>query len=418
MGQRTPDRVIFLLGFLILIAVGAGHPRASRAATLRPKSTSDKVICPTNGPIKCPLSSQPSPDEIRAAMQSLYFYAYKLGAKVPPGYQPMPLDRVVCTLMRDRSPRFEERRRLAIMKLVGSLRVVRDGQPVAGPSEACAALIGLSAPLQQILNQVELSSVACAARDVSAEQKRLQVEQQTQGVLEEVSGPVNNRCAVIESCNEPQDLPAQTNGIAFTINVHRTFSQVESVMDPQTWDECNSDYFPKVYIAAQDKDGSPVIDDTTGDAQEASSAPAPGSDYGNPKPLPLFQHFAFNPCGTSSSCSNNEVSFKNILNITAADGTASSGSSQHQIDYKFSQCIQSDVLGSLKKHTGIDVDDGFVRAIDDGTNGTDLAGRKILRFSTGTNNAGLNTWAQALLPLICDEVAGKAGGGVCCNLGP
>jgi hypothetical protein len=67
------------------------------------------------------------------------------------------------------------------------------------------------------------------------------------------------------------------------------------------------------------------------------------------------------------------------LSITAADGKDPFyGFPQHLIDYKFSQCIQSNVLGSVKKHTGIDVDDGFVKALDDGTNGTHLGGLKTI----------------------------------------
>lgn len=429
--QKTPERLI-LLSLLVFVASVGIRPKT--AWGVPPTPTNNTVVCPPRGSVKCTLSAQPTKAEIRGAIFSLYFYAYKWGASVPHKLKPMSLNRVVCTFIRDRTPGFEERRRLAIMKLVGSLKPIRHGPVVAGPPEVCAALIGLNAPLPQILSEVQLFSVAEAEQAPGPRQKRPKqkkrpkveqqtqrpkVEQQTQEVLEQVSGPVNNKCAQIDMCAEPPDVPQDTNAIAFTIDVNKQLTNVKPVMDPQTWAKCNSQFFAAAYIAAQNTDNSPVIDDTTGDAQAASSPPTPGSDYGSPDPLPLFEHVDFNACGTASSCSGNTVSFKNILNITALDGTDSVTSRpQHSITYKFSQCTQSNVFGSVKHHTGIDIDDGFVKAIDNGAGGTTLAGSKTIGFSSSVSGAGLDTWAQAVLPLLCDEIAGKAGGGVCCNLSP
>jgi len=432
---RTGSRTIFFFCLLLLLAL-AGEPRYATAAEAkrsgRHQAADSRVTCPPRGEIGCTLESQPSEDEVRGAVQSLYFYAYKWGVSMPRRLKPMPLDGVVCTLIRDQSPRHEARRRLAIMKLVGSLQPLRQlpgGAVVLGPPEFCTALIGLSAPLDKILLQVgpliggrgEGAQATKAKKKAKRKAKSMEpqprpkIEQATEGVLVETAGPLKTNCAVVEDCSTPQDGPAQANGIGFTIKVQRSLAAVEPVMDPQAWDDCNTSSFEKTYITGQ----PPVIDSTTGDAQPASSSPAPGSMYGSPKnPLPLFEYYVFNPCGTPGSCASNSVSFKNILNIVAQDGQDPfSKRPQHEIDYKLDQCIQSVISGSVQKGTGIDIDQGFVTAIDDGTGATDLSGQKFIRFSPGTSSAGLNIWAQVVLPLLCDEVAGKSGGGVCCDLG-
>ena len=441
--ERRGGRTTFLFGLLVLLVVSGGHLAAAVEAGRNTERTPTpgQVVCPPGEKIVCALQSLPTEEEVRGAIQSLYFYAYKWGTRMPRRLRPMPLDQVICTLIRDQSPRHEARRRLAIMKLVGSLRPIRQpigGAVVLGPPQFCAALIRLNAPLDKILLQVE--PFILGARDrppptirrakakkkpkpeapSAGPQQRTKIERATEGVLDETFGPLKTNCAVVEDCSTPSDVPVQANAIGFTIKVKRTLSAVQPVMDPQTWDDCNSSSFKKTYIAAQKTDGTPVIDDTTGDAQPASNPPAPGTVYGGSVPLPLFEYYDFTLCSTASKCPGNApTSFKNILNIAAADGQDPfSKQSQHEIGYSLLKCTQSVVLGTVQKGTGIDIDQGFVTAIDDGASGTDLKGQKIIKFSTGTFNAGLNTWAQAVLPLLCDEVAGKSGGGVCCDLGP
>lgn len=374
------------------------------------------VECPPSATVVCNAGEQPSEAEVRGAMQSLYFHVYKWGASVPSKLRPMPLNRAVCILMRDQSPRHEQRRRLAIMKLTGGLRPLGSTTTpttTVGPPQFCAALAALNAPLHSILIQIAEIIVR------TAQEQRLLLDQIAERVLTDTFGPQNTNCATIVNCSPPQDVDPGANGIGFTISVSRDLSAVKPVMDPQTWADCNSLSFKATYIAAQHTDHSPIIDDITGDAQPAASPPAPGTAYG---PLPLFEYFVFDPCASFGGCSSWATSFKNILNITATDQNDSlTKKPQHKIDYGLGQCILSTIVGTVQpKGTGIDIDKGFVKATETATlHVTQLQGSKVIRFTnTGPYNSGINTWTQALLPSLCDEVAGKSGGGVCCDLGP
>jgi hypothetical protein len=341
-------------------------------------------------------------------MQSVYFHVLVADTRdLPSEFRPMPLQTAACILKRDRLPRAEARRRLAIVKLAAGLKPVRDlgaGKVELGPPIICGALSALDAPVDQLLAQLG------QRLQLLVQHRQLEVENTVRGLLQRLLGALGTDCAEVVGRSTPDTDPG-TNAISCTISVQRPLSDVKPVMDPQNWAGCNSSYFAASYIAKQNPDGSPVIDPETGDVDPAPDPPKPGTPWSRA----LFEHFVFNTCGGAISCPW-QTWFKNVLDITAREGEdPSSHQPQYKFDYSLKQSIRSAVLGVINTTGGITIDQGCVVATAGGSNSTLLVGTKFIKFA-GPFTTALNTWAAALLPEMCDEIAGESGGGVCCDL--
>jgi hypothetical protein len=342
-------------------------------------------------------------------MQSVYFHVLSADTRdLPSEFKPMPLQTAACIIKRDRLPRAEARRRLAIMKLAGGLRPMHDAEPgkvELGPPIICDALSALDAPVDQILVQLG------ERLQLLVQHRQVEVENMIRVLLQRLLGTLGTDCAEVVGRSTPDTEPG-TKAISCTISVQRPLSDVKPVMDPQNWASCNSSYFAATYIAKQNPDGSPVIDPQTGDVSPAPDPPKPGTTWTRP----LFEYFVFDTCGGVAGCPW-QTWFKNVLGITAQDGEdPSSHQPQHRFDYSLKQSIRSAVLGVINTTGGITTDQGSVVATAGGSNSTLLVGTKFIKFD-GPFNPVLNAWAAALLPEMCDEIAGESGGGVCCDLG-
>lgn len=429
MGNRRSNPFTTLLLPVLLVGLAAG-------GCDRDRSASDEVA---GRRLAVTPAVKSLAAETRAAMQSIYYFAYNPETPDPEGrLKPQPLPAAVALLTHDQSPGSEQRRGLAIAKLVGASTLVKmpDGFKIQiGPAHVRTALQDLGAPLDRI---------AAVLAELPPEAKRLQKENAVYAVLGGVDPPPSSPppgpppppppppTLVQKSCAEPDDCPEPTvecptpttttcdpqskvTHATFRVTVFRGMAELRPVMDPQNWARCNSLFFDRTYLAKKDKLLGTFPRNPEGDAEKEPTPFPPGSVWTGV----LFEHFTLETLAGT-------VSFKNLLNISAwelptpgAVGTATPTPTPRAwgFDYSLKEPINSKVGNETPAPGGIDIDAGSVKLEVDNKQIV-VVGEKYIRFSVRNPDPALNGWAKAIMGGMCDVAAGRVGsGGACCDLG-
>jgi hypothetical protein len=226
----------------------------------------------------------PTPDELRAALMSVYYYAYYVrDGKEPtlPG-RPMPLADAAKILQRDTTFGSGSRRRRAIGKLGAAYRLLVSGGadphkiPVtAGDLYAALGILGAPPSMFPRPGAGRGGGGPCAPKSFTDLEKDVyqQLDAQPRVTYE------RQCCSCIMSCDTFEQ--KNSSRVRFTIQVDRDLDGLKVVADPQKWAECNPLYFKDTHYAGGDcpsaMQGGPV-----------SPAPQPGSSWSGV----LFEHFA------------------------------------------------------------------------------------------------------------------------------
>lgn len=376
-----------LVGMLLLLCTFAGCSLWS-SGTL----SGGGVI--GSGPVSV---NPPTADEVRGALLSIYYVAYEDPSPSPsPGVQPLPLDQALRILSRDESPQGDTRRRRAIATVTGAF-----AQSTSQGIEWQSNLVDLRLTLTQLFGEPLIRGI----------EKRIECSQAVDRISKETvaytamdfaadpgpeatPAPTKRRCC---SCTRFFDVdgPGLTPGKGFFIIwANRDFADVKTVMDPQSWSQCNPDSFASSYVVASNQclEG----DETS----PHSTPPPPGSAWEGV----LFEQFSWTG---AKLCDQTILELQNLLRIKSFDGTTtpSAGSVPfHEIDFTLCSTLSSQIPcgGELTK------DCGFAQAKPDYV-GTMMTGVKYLDFA---GESGIEKWMDAGLRAMIDEIRDE---GICCG---
>jgi hypothetical protein len=350
------------------------------------------------------------PQDIRAAMLSVYYHAYGLDLLDPlPEGEPIPLEDAARILAADTSEGATARRRRAIAKLAtGEVLRPRAAQlrpaleilvpPRAFDVDDLLALLPREAKLpaswpvpipmfHEDLRQAfrERITTALAFLDtklVAAFERRC--------------------CSGVKSCTvRPATTSTAEVSAYFVLMVRRDVDSLRANLDPQEWDVCAPDYFQDVHYEA-----------ATCPAPNAPAAAAPASNpaEGSGWDGALYEHFQ------KEFANGKSTWFKNNLQI-CGDWDPTNELYRYHYGLCTGGSLESSVLGDGPIKGGLDKDCGLLRAWDkdpsnDAPDWTEVDGVKRIRFSPRTPDHGLGLWTNLGLELLVDTMADTV---LCCG---
>jgi hypothetical protein len=226
----------------------------------------------------------PSPDRLRAALLSVYYYAYYVrdGKKPTLPGQPLRLADAAKILQRDTTVGSSSRRRRAIGKLGAAYRLLVAGHanahkvPVTA-DDLYAALVVLGAP-PSILPK---PGARGGGDGTCAPQSFNDLEAEVYKQLDARPNVTYERqcCSCIMSCDTFEQ--KNSSRVSFKIQVGRDLDALKVDADPLNWTQCDPLYFKDTHYAGGDCPSA-----MTGGA--APPSPQPGSSWSGV----LFEHFS------------------------------------------------------------------------------------------------------------------------------
>src|SRR5262249_6049479 len=200
-------------------------------------------------------------------------------------------------------------------------------------------------------------------------------------------------CMLMCSTTQPAS-PTDLARVDFEIRVGRSSDAVAKVTDPQSWAQCNPDYFKRAFfVAPPDGDGIP------------KPGPSPGP-LGSKFAGVLFEHVEAQVRGGGS--------FKamNLLRIQTS-GPVIAGPIRYRLDYGLAKALALSVVGLQPPAGGCLAEDcGFAVVQDAGSTPPTmkLLGTKRIRFPALPMQTGVESFLPLALKAVADEVASS----VCC----
>jgi hypothetical protein len=201
-------------------------------------------------------------------------------------------------------------------------------------------------------------------------------------------------CMLMCTTNQPAS-PTDLARLDFEIRVGRSSDDVAKVTDPQSWAQCNHDYFKQAFfVGPPDGDG----------------IPKPG-----PSPGPLGSKFSGVLFEQVEAQVGGGGSFKamNLLQINTS-GPLTDGSLRYRLDYGLARSLALNVLGMQPPAGGgLAEDCGFAVVQDAGSTPPTmkLLGTKRIRFPALAIQTGVESFLPLALKMVADEVATSA----CCG---
>ena len=328
--------------------------------------------------------AQPPAAAIRAAVLSVYYFAYSPIQKLHI-WKPIPLGQASEILRCDQSFGARARRRRAIIKLAPRMQLAGGAPSPALAAEIGAALSRLDVPVPDLLE------VLTARR----EDTQAQLEQATALYLDSTPGPWGRLCcARVTYCDPvPAGRAEDPGSVFFTIDVARPLSEVRPIMDPQAWDSCAGTFFQDTHRIGDTCPTQPPVGVPAEEPRPAGTAWSGA----------LYEHFEANFQG------GNKAMFKNLLKI------ATQVASGFHFDYGLcapSGSLESDVLGNHSTPGILREDCGFSASNQLTSTSTVVSGLKKLQFGPIPGAIGLNVWVNLGLESLVDQVADV---GVCCG---
>jgi hypothetical protein len=362
--------------------------------------------------VRTTLSPPPrtEPQDIRAAMLSVYYHAYGLDLLDPrPEGEPIPLDQAARILAADASEGAATRRRRAIAKLaVGEVLRPR-------AAELRPALEILVPPrafdVDDLLALLPRESVLPAAGPVPLplfhEDLRQEFRERTRSALafldtKLVAAFERRCCSGVKSCSvDPATSSTDEASAYFVLTVRRDVGSLRANIDPQDWEACAPEYFQDAHYEADTCPGP-----NAPPPPALISDPARGSGWDGA----LYEHYQKDFANGQSTW------FKNRLQIC---GDWDSTNEIYRYHYGLCEggSLESSVLGDGPKQGGLDRDCGLLRAWDqapssDAPDWTDVDGIKRIQFSPRVPDHGLGLWTNLGLELLVDAMADTV---LCCG---